>query len=44
MKAIINTKLVLEDGIVFDAVILFDNEKIINFGTKDQVEIPEGAL
>ncbi len=43
MKAIINTKLVLEDGIVFDAVILFDGEKIINFGPKDQVEIPEGT-
>ncbi len=43
MKAIINTKLVLEDGIVFDAVILFDEEKIINFGPKDKVEIPEGT-
>ncbi len=43
MKAIINTKLVLEDGIVFDAVILFDGEKIINFGTKEQVKIPEGT-
>ena len=41
MKAIINTKLVLEDGIVFDAVILFDEEKIINFGPKDKVEIPD---
>lgn len=43
MKAIINTKLVLEDGIVFDAVILFDEEKIINFGPKDKVEIPDGT-
>ena len=43
MKAITNTKLVLEDGIVFDAVILFDEEKIINFGPKDKVEIPEGT-
>ena len=43
MKAIINTKLVLEDGIVFDAVILFDEEKIINFGPKDKVGIPEGT-
>lgn len=43
MKAIINTKLILEDGIVFDAVILFDEKQIINFGPKDEVEIPEGA-
>ncbi len=43
MKAIINTKLVLEDGIVFDAAILFDEEKIIDFGPMESVIIPDSA-
>ncbi|MBQ7339921.1 MAG: amidohydrolase family protein [Clostridia bacterium] len=43
MKAIINTKLILEDGIIFDGAIVFDNDKIIDFGESDKVVIPADA-
>ena len=32
MKAIINTKLILEDGIIFDGVITWENGKILQLG------------
>ena len=43
MNAIVNTKLVLEDGIIFDGVLLHENGKIVALGRADEVEIPEGA-
>lgn len=43
MKAIVNTKLVLEDGIIFDGVILFENRIIKNLGKTADIEIPEGT-
>ncbi len=43
MKAIINTNLVMEEGIIFDGVILFDGGKITGFGKKGEVSVPDGA-
>ena len=43
MKAIINTKLLLEDSIIFDGAITFDNGRIISVGDKADVVIPSGA-
>lgn len=43
MKAIVNTNLILEDGIIFDGTILFDEQSIIDFGEKDKVVIPSDA-
>jgi len=43
MKAIINTKLILEDGIIFDGAITWENGRILQLGTMDQVQIPAGA-
>ena len=39
MKAIVNTKLIMEDGIIWDGAVLFDNEKIISVGERDSVDI-----
>lgn len=41
MTAIINTKLILEDGIIFDGVILFNNGIITDLGKASEVVIPE---
>ncbi len=43
MKAIINTKLILEDGIVFDGAITWDNGRILEVGPRTEVTLPEGA-
>lgn len=43
MKAIINAKIVLHDHYVPNGVILIENGKIVNFGTKKEIEIPENA-
>ena len=43
MKAIINTKLILEDGIIFDGVITWENGKILQLGSADEVQIPADA-
>ena len=43
MKAIVNTKLILEDGIIFDGVITYENGRIVSLGKAGQAEIPEGA-
>lgn len=40
MKAITNTKLILEDGIVFNGVLLFDNGVILAADGEDKVKIP----
>lgn len=43
MKAIINTKLVMEDGIIWDGAITYENGRIVQVGWAKDVEIPENA-
>ena len=43
MTAIINTKIILEDGYIFDGAVVFDKEKIIACGKREEVVIPSGA-
>ena len=43
MNAIINTKLILEDGIVFDGVLLHENGRIVAAGKRQEIAIPENA-
>ncbi len=42
-KAIINAKVVLENGIIWDGVILIENEKITQIGDVRNIQIPEDA-
>ncbi len=43
MKAIVNTKLVMEDGIIWDGAITYENDKIVHVGWKNDVDIPAGC-
>jgi N-acetylglucosamine-6-phosphate deacetylase len=43
LKAIVNTRLVLIDSLVWDGVVLFDRGKIVDFGPVDKVVIPENC-
>ncbi len=43
MKAIINTKLVMEDGIIWDGAIIYEEGKILQVGWAKDVSIPEGT-
>ncbi len=43
MKAIVNTKLIMEDGIIFDGALTYENGKIVEVGEKDSVHIPADA-
>lgn len=43
MLAISNTKIILEDGIIWDGTVLCDGERIIDFGPKSEVVIPKEA-
>lgn len=43
MKAIINTKLILEDGIIWDGVLLYKGERIVRLGWASEVEIPSDS-
>lgn len=43
MYAIINTKLIMVDGIIWDGAITYDDGKIIQVGRRDMVEIPDDA-
>ncbi|MDR2049022.1 MAG: amidohydrolase family protein [Treponema sp.] len=43
MTAIINTKLVLTDALVWNGVILFDNGIITGFGPAETTPVPEGC-
>ena len=43
MKAIINTKLVMEDGIIWDGALTYEGDKIVQVGWTKDVTIPEGA-
>lgn len=44
MYAIVNTKLVLEDSIIFDGAITFEDGVIVQLGKKEDVTIPENAI
>ena len=43
MKAIINTKLVMTDGIIWDGVVLFENDKILAADWVNKVTVPADA-
>ncbi len=43
MYAITNTKLVLEDGIIWDGRLLFEGDRIVGLGKADETDIPDGA-
>ena len=43
MNAIINTKLVMEDGIIWDGALTYEGDKIVQVGWAKDVTIPEGA-
>ena len=43
MKAIINTKLVMEDGIIWDGALTYEGDKIVQVGWAKDVTIPEDA-
>lgn len=43
MNAIVNTRLIMEDGIIWNGVVLFDNGIIIAADWSDKVSIPENA-
>ena len=38
-----NANLVLENGILWDAVLMIDGDRIVNFGPQASIEIPAGA-
>ena len=39
MKAIVNTKLVMEDGIIWDGAVTFENGKIVQVGERKSVDV-----
>ena len=41
--AIVNTKLVMEDGIIWDGVLTFEDGKILDAGWAQDVPVPAGA-
>jgi N-acetylglucosamine-6-phosphate deacetylase len=43
MKAITNTKIILENGLIWDGTLIYKNDRIVNFGPSSDIEIPEGA-
>ena len=43
MTAIINTKLILEDSIIYNGVLTFEDGRICDLGKAGEVAIPEGA-
>lgn len=43
MKAIINTKLIMEDGIIWDGALTYENGKIIEVGKASEVTVPADA-
>ena len=43
MKAIVHTKLLLEDGIIWDGAVTWENDTIIDFGRVSEVAVPRGA-
>ena len=43
MIAIFNANLVLENGILWDSVLLTEEDRIVAFGKKEELDIPEGT-
>jgi len=43
MKAIVNAKLIMEDGIIWDGAITWENEQIVQVGWASEVRIPDEA-
>ena len=43
MNAITNTKIILEDGIIWDGTVLYENGRIAAFGEAVDIMIPPGA-
>lgn len=43
MKAIVNTKLVMEDGIIWNGAVTYENGRIVEAGWFDDVTIPVGT-
>lgn len=43
MQAIVNTKLVMEDGIIWDGALTFEGDRIVRCGWASDVEIPSDA-
>ena len=43
MNAIVNTKLIMEDGIIWDGALTYENGRIVEVGTAESVTIPAGA-
>lgn len=43
MKAIVNTKLITEDGIIWDGAVVYDRDRIVDAGWADQIAVPAGA-
>lgn len=43
MKAIVNTKLIMEDGIIWDGAITWKDDRIVQVGWASEVTIPEDA-
>ena len=43
MKAIVNAKLIMEDGIIWNGAMTWDGNKIIQVGCASEIEIPEGT-
>ncbi len=43
MKAIVNAKLIMEDGIIWDGVITWEQDRIVQAGWASEVEIPQDA-
>ncbi len=43
MKAIINAKIILETEVIDNGVILYDNGKIVDFGSSDKISVPASA-
>ncbi|MBQ4518792.1 MAG: N-acetylglucosamine-6-phosphate deacetylase [Clostridia bacterium] len=43
MKAIINGNVVLENGIIWDGIIVLEGNKIVSAGKKNEVSVPDGA-
>ena len=37
MKAIIHTKLILEDGIIWDGTLLYEGEQIVKLGPASEI-------
>jgi N-acetylglucosamine-6-phosphate deacetylase len=43
MKAIVNTKLILSDSLIWDGAVLFDKGRIVDAGPADRISIPENC-